>query len=468
VAAVFAVHPLHVESVAWASERKDVLSGFLAVGVMLAYVSYAKKPGWGRYLGVLTLYALGLMAKQMLVTLPFLLLLLDYWPLRRLKSGVGNDEGGHTSLSGSSAPVGARQIVLEKIPLLALAVLASVIVFQVQTATGVVKSLDVIPLGMRSGNAVLSYVRYLWKILFPVKLAIFYPYPQPPLPLWQPAGAGFLLLLLAGVGLAVRKSHPYLMVGWGWFLGMLIPVIGLVQVGVQSMADRYAYLPAMGVYVIVAWGVRDLAIKLRVRVQVAVALALLGLLACGVVTRIQVAYWRNSMTLYAHACDVVPGNYWAHYNLGVEMERQGRGDEALAQYAEAVRIKPDFPEAHYNMGVALAARGRRGDAARHYLEAIRVKPRYARALCNLAAIVAEQGNLGEATRYYERALQADSRLAEAHIGLGIISEAQGDIETAVFRYREALRIRPDWECAADRLRNSLTRLPSKAHSKEPR
>ena len=449
VAALFAVHPLHVESVAWASERKDVLSGLFWMLTLLAYAGYVRRPSARRYAATLGFFVLGLMSKQMLVTLPFVLLLLDFWPLGRLSWATRSS--AVNTVSRGSAHRTFVGLVMEKLPFLVLAGVASFVVFEVQSRTGIVKSLDAVPLGLRVENALLSYVKYIGKGLWPVNLAVFYPFPAGAFLFWQAAVSGVALAVVLWLVVRLREDHPYLLTGWLWYLGMLVPVIGLVQVGVQGMADRYAYLPILGPLVAAVWGLGDLVSRSPARRRMLAFLGVSAIVALAAVTRVQVGYWSNSESLFAHAAEAVPGNYWAHYNVGVEMDRRGVRGAAKSEYERAIEIKPDFSDAHYNLAILLAAEGGKAEAIRHYIQAIRYQPKHAPALSNLAALLAEEGRLQEAVRCYRQALQADNHLAEAHLGLGVLMEAQGDQKAALASYRAALRCRPGWRAAQDRL-----------------
>ena len=348
VAALFAVHPLHVESVAWIAERKDVLSTLFWMLTIWAYVRYVSQPHAGRYLTVVVLFALGLMAKPMLVTLPFTLLLLDVWPLGRL-------------------PLRVR----EKLPLFALTIASSVVTFVVQQQAGAVKELVALPIGRRIANALVAYVTYIGKALWPADWR-----PSIPIPSRSPAGASpspSSCSRLSRLSQSARVSGTRTcLVGWLWYLVTLVPVIGLIQVGSQPIADRYTYVPLIGLFIIVAWGVPDLLARWPWRFSVMRAAAVLAIAACTVTARAQVRHWRNSVALWEHALAVTTANYRAEGNLGHALASEGRLDEAISHYGEAVRIHPGYAEAHNNLGLALARQGNIDEAMPHYTEAMRV------------------------------------------------------------------------------------------------
>lgn len=339
VAALFAVHPLHVESVAWVSERKDVLSTFFWFLTMLAYVRYVQCPGFSRYLLVVLSFALGLMAKPMLVTLPFLLLLMDYWPIGRFQFGRSDDHGSTTPRRSVNANRRSQtfRLVWEKAPLLALSAVSSIVTFLVQQSEGALAPIASFPLKVRIANALVSYGAYIGKMVWHGHLAVPYAHPGM-VPVWKFAGAGLLLLSISGLVIRLARQHPYLATGWLWYLGTLVPVIGLVQVGAQAMADRYTYIPLIGLFIMVGWGVPRLLKRWpyrRIMLLVTAGLLLLTLMVC---TRIQVGYWRNSVTLFEHAIRVTADNYLAHVTLGIALYQEGRLDEAVVHFSEALRI----------------------------------------------------------------------------------------------------------------------------------
>ena len=403
VAALFAVHPLHVESVAWIAERKDVLSAFFWMLVLWFYVSYVRKPSTSGYLAVVGLFVLGLMSKPMLVTLPFVLLLLDFWPLGRMKA------------KGAAVP-----LVREKIPLFVLsAVSCGVTLFAQKKA---VLSLEAISASVRMANAAVSYAAYIGKTIWPRDLAVFYPHPGMP-GFWRVVIA---VLVLAGVTLAAARwcrRRPYLIVGWLWYLGTLVPVIGFVQVGSQAMADRYTYVPLVGLFVMIAWGVGEAAERFRLKLPAALAAASVTvvLMAC---TLQQVGYWKDSTSLFDRALKVTLHTDVIHNQLAIALEKQGKYGEAERQYEESLRINPGYAEAHFNMGNLLAGRGRVEKAEKHYRQAVKSKPDYAEAWYNLGVALLCERKYGESVTCFREALRIRPEYEEARHNL-IIAEKMG-------------------------------------------
>jgi tetratricopeptide (TPR) repeat protein len=431
VAALFALHPLHVESVAWVAERKDVLSACFWFLGLWAYVRYTERPGAGRYSLVLGAFALGLMSKPMIVTLPLLLVLLDLWPLRR----------------------GLR--LREKIPFFALAAAGALATFVVQRASGAVQALGNFPVGLRIENALVTYTLCILKTLWPSRLAVFYPYPAG-WPLWQTAAA---VLALAGISyLAWRNfpTRPYLAAGWLWYLVTLLPVIGLVQVGAQARADRYMYVPMVGLAIILAWSMP----KIRATAVASVA----ACLALATVTWAQVEHWRDSETLFRHALEVTDNNPVAEHNLGVALtEAPGKLPEAVLHLEKAVHLAPDSAKAHTDLGSALARLpGRSAEAVAEYKEALRLAPGEPIPLANLGGLLSSvPGGLPEAIADLEAALRANPGFAEAHNNLaGALANLPGRLPQAIAEYQTALQLKPDYPAARNGLVAALTNLGS--------
>jgi protein O-mannosyl-transferase len=441
VAGLFAVHPLHVESVAWIAERKDVLSTLFWMLTLGAYVRYVREARLRRYWIVLLTFALALMAKPMVVTLPFVLLLLDYWPLRRLELG-------------STQRSSWGNLVWEKWPLFALAAASSIVTLVAQQRGGAVAGLSRVPLDLRLENAMVSYVTYIFKMFWPARLAVFYPYSPPSG--WWVIGSMLILLGVSAVAIWAARRHPYLLVGWLWYLGTLVPVIGLVQVGDQPRADRYTYIPLIGLFIMIAWGASHLLSGWSHR-PILLPAALIVIAVCSITAHGQVQYWGNSYSLWTRALQVTEGNYLAHNNLGLVLADQGRVDEAVAHYTEALRAKPGYALAHNNLGIALVRQGKIEEAMVHYKEALRINPDYADAHNNLGNALAKQGNSGAAMAQYFEAARIKPDLAEPHNNLGIALASQGRFDEAVAEYSEAIRLRPDYVDAHNNLGVALAR-----------
>ncbi len=492
VAALFALHPLHVESVAWVAERKDVLSTLFWMLTLWAYLGYVKRPKGKRYLLTLLLFALGLMAKPMLVTLPFVLLLLDFWPLERFRlgrSGNSNTAISQPSIHANEPRTQVFRLLVEKIPLFALAALSSVVTFIVQKSGGAVGTLETYPFQIRLANALISYVRYIIQMIWPHNLAVFYPHPGQSLPMWQATGAGLLLLIISAAVVRAGHRYPYLPVGWLWYVGTLVPVIGLVQVGAQAMADRYTYVPLIGLFIMIAWGVSDLVGSRRYG-KPALALAATSLLVTSMVlTSLQVKHWKNSLTLFNHALQVTENNSQIHnnlgnvlsekgklqaaishytsalkinpnygearINLGVALANQGKLKEAIKHYSEAARLTPNSPELHNNLGVALFREGHIAAAIDHYLAAVQLKPDYAEAHNNLGNALAQQEKLVEAEVHYSKALMIRADYPEAHNNLGVALALQGRLDEAIAHFSEAVRLEPNYVQARANLELAL-------------
>jgi hypothetical protein len=410
VAAVFAVHPLHVESVAWVTERKDVLSGLFFVLTLAAYLGYVRRPfSLPRYLAVAAMFALGLMAKPMLVTLPFVLLLLDYWPLGRFTNCLDKPR-----VASHVTPV--SRLVIEKIPLLLLTVASCATTVWAQEQS--IVDTEELRFSARIANAMVSYVGYIGESFCPINLALYYPHPQASLPMWEPIAA---LLLLAGVTATVVmrwRKDPYLLVGWLWYLGMLVPVIGLAQVGLQAMADRYMYLPQIGLMIGLTWGAERLVRSWPRRGWVCGVVASLVIVELTVCAAQQTTYWRDSESLWQRTLECTSENSVAHYNYGCFLAGQGRLDEAVAHYREAVRIMPTYLQAQFNLGMTLGKLGRYDEAVRPLQEVLKIIPNSAEARSSLGLALARGGHVDEAMVQFEQALasakeQGDPSLVES-------------------------------------------------------
>ncbi|GFO60731.1 O-GlcNAc transferase [Geomonas silvestris] len=431
VAALFALHPLHVESVAWAAERKDVLSALFCFLTLILYRRYASRPGVTAYLLALGAYLCGLFAKPMLVTLPIMLALVDYWPLKRFE------------LSGGVRTCWPRlkPLILEKVPFLAAALASSLITVAAQQRGGSVMDLQRIPVFPRLENSVVSYAAYLAKTVWPADLAVYYPF-SAELPWWQIAGGLCFLVLTSYLVLRFGSRFRYLPVGWFWYLVTLLPVIGLVQVGGQAMADRYSYLPLVGIFVMASWGLGELGEKRQLQRWVLPAAAALVLAVFSALTWHQVGYWKDSITLYRHTVQATRDNNIILDNLGVELLEKGDLAGAIESHLASLRINPQFATAHYNLGVALDTKGDFAGAVREYQTVLRLNPNHFEAFNNLGYDLQQLGALPEAILAFERACQLRPELTMPRIALGTALVGVGDLPQAVAVFREVLQMAP--------------------------
>jgi len=480
VAALFALHPLHVESVAWAAERKDVLSTFFWMLTLAAYGSYARDTRFRRYLAVMALFALGLMAKPMLVTLPFVLLLLDFWPLDRFggsrfrwrdlnqqpsksvqpiqaevnSSVAPRRKKGKTGKPPSTIAVevskpancelhraSIRALVLEKIPLLALTTLSCVATYIVQNRAGSVASGEVYAPGVRIANALVSYLNYFTGTIWPENLAVFYPYPGA-LPTWQVAGASVFLLAITVAVILRAKKFPYLPVGWLWFAGTLIPVIGIVQVGSQAMADRYTYIPSIGLFIMAAWGIPEIFKKRRYGKEVLAVGSALCLLCFLILTRTQVEYWRDSITLYDHALNVTRNNHITYNNRGKTWAFLGAHTRAIEDFNRAVEINPQYAAAYTGRGLAYYNTGNQARAIEDFDKAIAINPLYAAAFNGRGLVYYSTRNFSRAIEDFDRAIRIDSQSAMAYNNRGNARDDLGDHAGAIEDFSTAVAINP--------------------------
>lgn len=483
-AALFAVHPLHVESVAWISERKDVISGFFWILTLGAYGFYVKRPALLRYLMVLVLFLAGLMAKPMVVTLPCVMLLLDFWPLGRCSSWLPKNRGGTKtgdSFSFDNQGMSVAALILEKAPFFMLAAASSAMTFYAQQSVGAVNL--IIPFTTRFSNALISYGTYLIHLFWPENLSIFYPYPAF-LPIWQIMGSGLILVLIS-IGVFWNwKQYPYLVVGWLWYLGTLVPVIGLIQVGSQAMADRYTYIPLIGLFIMTSWAIPELLAKWHYRKVVLSGAAMIWLLALTTLAWKQTTCWENSISLFQQALRVSAGNFKAHDMLGLALTEQGKLDQAIFHLQESIRIKPnygsaynnlgrtlekkgewaeaqaqylkalkvqEFPEAHYNLGIVMLQQGKLETAVSHFQSALRINTNYAEAYNNLGVTLYQQGKSPEAINHFNKALKIKPFFLEAHYNLGTVLNDTGRFDEAIEHFQEALRIQPAYARAYNNL-----------------
>jgi len=459
VAFVFGLHPLRVESVAWIAERKDVLGAFFWIVTLWAYVRYVERPSRGSYLLVALSLALGLLSKPTTVTLPFALLLLDVWPLKRI------------ALTGENAPQLSR-LLKEKVPLFLLTAGACVVTWVIAQRDGTIQSTRLIPLGVRFSNAFVSYATYLVQLVYPAKLAVFYPYPAP-----GPLQTTAAIVTVLVISVLVLRSHlPYLFMGWFWYLGTLVPMIGIAQAGAQSHADRYTYIPFIGISVILAWGLTAFAMRWQRGPAVLAGIAITACTGWMIVTWQQIGYWKNSETLFGHALDVTTGNYVAHNNYGHALRERGSTGEAISHFRMALQIRPDDLEAHTNLGEALLAEGRTEEAAPELLESLRLNPTQPEAHIDLGVLLDRLGRTEEAAKQYQQAvdlkpedavahsglgsmlvslretdaglrelymgLQLDPNDADGHYNLGVVLATLGRIDEALAEFSEAVRLKP--------------------------
>lgn len=444
VAALFAWHPTRVESVAWVAERKDVLSTFFWFSMLLAYVHYTRRPGWLRYGLVFVLLALGLMSKPMLVTAPFLLLLLDVWPLARLPL--------QTPWRACAEQLGA--LVLEKIPLMVLSVVSSVITYRVQRSGGFVISLQQHDFGERLINVVDTYGNYIFNGFWPTQLALMYSLPRDVhITPWTILSAVVLGVVSLVAVLWIRK-RPYFFVGWFWFMGTLVPVIGLVKVGIQSMADRYTYVPMVGLFIIVAWGFAEIlsrASAIPFRKQIAAVAAAMVLVSLAGLSMRQVSFWKDELTLYSRPLEVSENNYLAHYNYGNALGNARRFDEALEQYRIGLELEPQHSGTYFNAATTLTRQGRCSEALPYFRNAIKYGIDGARAWYELGYCEQRLGMLQEALTHYQQALKRDPDLQQARLGLGNVLARLGDSASALAVYRSTMLQWPSSRTAAARL-----------------
>jgi Tfp pilus assembly protein PilF len=438
-AALFGLHPLHVESVAWISERKDLLSTFFGLLSVAAYAGYALRPSRTRYLTVVLCFTLGLMAKSMLVTLPLLFLLLDYWPLARWRGSLAS----------------ARSLVVEKLPLLLISLAFGVMTLWVHHYTG---ARDYLLVGWKiSGvtganlaNAVVSYARYLGKALWPSDLSVFYPHPSlteiggVPLETWEVAAAAVLLALIT-FG-AIKSRRPYAIVGWSWYLVSLLPVIGIFQTGGQSMADRYTYIPLIGIFIAVAWGGAELVTRWRPGgrslVPAAGAAAGIALVLCAATAQRAVQPWRGSISLYENALSTNPRNNIIRLNLGSTLVDRGEVEKGMAQLRTALEVNPDYVDAHHNLGLALVSLRRYDEAVAHYTELIRIRPDHAIAHNSLGKALRAQGHNKRASRHFLRAIELGLERPQTHYDVANLLRQRGDLPGAIQHYQRTLQIDP--------------------------
>ena len=479
VGAVFAVHPLRVESVAWVAERKDVLSGLFFMLTLWAWYRHTQKRSnimegiqyWEDSLSVLNprhwtlgywlalgFFAMGLMSKNMLVTVPFVFLLLDYWPFGRVSAGpaTGPASPNHQSLIWFA-------LVLEKVPFFFLSGLSSFITFIAQKVD--VESVRGLSIPWRVGNALMAYVDYLGHMIYPDGLALLYPHPRMDLSFWRIAGSVLILLVISALVVLGRRKYPYLPVGWLWYLGMLVPVIDIMQAGDQTRADRYTYLPEIGLAILVAWGAVELCGSWRYRRIVLGATAGVTLAGLMVTAHAQTGYWTNSVAIWTRTLSCTPQSSVAHCNLGIALANQGLLNDAVIQFEQALQINPDDSKSLDNLGKILAGEGKLAEAGQRFERALRLNPDDVKTLNNLGAVLVSEGKPADAVPYFNKALQLKPDHAEAYFNLGNALAAQGNLGDAVQAYQQALELKPDYAAARtnlERVQTAQAQLPGAA------
>jgi Tfp pilus assembly protein PilF len=446
VALLFALHPLHVESVAWVAERKDVLSTFFWLLTIWSYARFTRRPTTVRYLAVVGSFCLGLMAKPMVVTLPFVLLLLDYWPLNRIQAGQIKSRTVQPNPG-----LALLRLVYEKIPLFMLAGLSCGVTFLAQKKGEALGLLDVHPLTMRVANAVVSYLKYIQKLIWPHDLAILYPYPEV-ITAGQVLAGCALLGCITFLSVRYRKRLPWLFVGWFWYVGTLVPVIGLVQVGEQAMADRYTYIPFIGLFLILIWGASVFIGKWRYKKIALSVITTVIFFVMITTTWAQVSYWKNSIRLFEHALSVTNGNYVIHNNLGFELALQGQKDQALIHYKKALRINPEFEQAHVNLGSVLFSQAKIEESFAYYHAVLKARPDFARVHYNFGVLLLKIGRVDEAIVHFQETLRIKPDFAEAHNSLGAAMVSKEKIAEAIAHFKTALQIKPTLADAKENLK----------------
>jgi len=440
VAALFAIHPLHVESVAWVSERKDVLSGFFWILTMGAYTHYAKNPSLRRYLLVLVSFGMGLLSKPMLVTLPFVLLLLDYWPLKRL-AGTRTAFDPWVYAGGTAGRAGLLRLIVEKVPLFIVAAAACIVTLIAQREVGALWTLEKMPFEQRIANAFVAYMEYIRKMLWPADLSVLYPHAGMP-PAWKTGLAVTLIVSLSYVAVRKAREMPFLLVGWLWYLGTLVPVIGIIQVGSQSMADRYTYLPLVGLFLAAAWGAKSLVEKRPLLKPVVIACVIVALAGLPIPSRVHVETWKNSVTLFEQALRMTEVNPLAHHNIGAYYLERNECQKAVPHFLMALEAKKDYPYALSNLGVCTSRGNDPERALRLFDKAIRIEPRFTKARIDRAIYLMRLGRLEEAGMDFLEILKMKPDHEAAHTNLGLIFVQQGKLGDAEAHLREALRVNP--------------------------
>jgi tetratricopeptide (TPR) repeat protein len=456
VAALFALHPLHVESVAWAAELKDTLSTFFGLLSLIAYVRYAEAPSIRRYASVAIMLAFGLLAKPMLVTWPFVMLLLDYWPLKRFSAVIPSEveesrrKTSKLTTRGPSTSLGmtVKKLIIEKLPLFVLVTASAVVTTIAASRNGAVRTLAREPIALRLSNALVSYANYLLRAFWPNDLAVYYPFPEAGIPAWQIIVAALLLIGITAFCFFQRKIRPYLIVGWLWFLGTLVPVIGLVQAGGQTMADRYFYIPSIGLFIALVFGLADIAKSWRVAPSLSTGITFGVLLIFATLTNAQIHRWRDSFTLFEHTLAVTPPNPLIEYDLGLAFAESNRYDEAAPHFEKALQIRPNDYKSLLYMGISRFYQGRLPEAIEYAQAAIRSQAGSARAHDLLGMTLAKQNRNEAALDEMRRAVELAPKDADIRNDLGLALAGLGRIPEAIDQFHEAVRLDPDKAAAA--------------------
>jgi tetratricopeptide (TPR) repeat protein len=455
VAAAFALHPMHVESVAWIAERKDVLSTLFFLLTLFAYVNYVRRRGLFRYLLTLLLFVFGILAKPMIVILPFVLLLLDYWPLNRFTAEHAETAEKNNKINSACSAVSAVRLpvwlIVEKIPFFVFAAVLGVITFLAQRNVGTVASIDILPLQDRLSNVFLSYARYIGKFFVPQNLAVFYPSDIHIIKPWQVAMCILLFIAITILVILFGRSRRYLPVGWFWFVGTLVPVIGLVQVGAQAYADRYTYIPYIGLFIMIGWGLPDFLSKWPQRKIILGPAMIIVLATLGILAHQQVGFWKNSITLFSRAIEVTQNNVVAYDELGNAYVRLGRYQDAIESYKRSIKIKPDYAESHYNLGVSYLKIGKYQDALESCRQAVKIKPDYAEAYNGLGTVYLNIGRFQDALESYRQAVKVKPDYTEAHYNLGVVCDKLGRWQDSIEAYKQAIKIKSDFAGAYNNL-----------------
>jgi Flp pilus assembly protein TadD len=449
VAAFFALHPLHVESVAWIAERKDVLSTTFLMLTLLSYISFVKKSSRSSYVFMTLCFTMGLMSKAMLVSLPILLLLFDYWPLNRFQL----DYSLHAAHSHKNTPILA--LLKEKVPLFFIAVIFSCLTIFSQKAGGAIVSQTIHPISYRLANAVVSYGAYIGKMIYPFNLAVVYPFAES-IALWKTIFIAVVLVIFSAITLKAATKYPYVAMGWFWYLVTLIPVIGIIQVGPQSMADRFTYIPLIGLYIVIVWSIDETINSMRLPKFTGGIAAFLVIACLSLISWHQLGYWQNSYTLFSRALQVTENNYVAHSNLGVYLIKKGKTEEATNHLRKALEIAPGYKTAHNSLGIALAKDGKLEEALDSFSMALQIDPDFANAHYNMGLALVKMGKLNEAAVHFSETLKQHPFNPKANYYLGSILAEQGELNKAVEHFKRALEIRPNDPRTQENLKRALT------------